>query len=77
VRQLKWKGDIPRRTAPTQESGVLKGDSNIRSSRKGRRSQNENLTRIRLQQASGEAEERGLAASVSTEECDALPCLQA
>ena len=73
VRHLKWKGDIPCRTAPTEKSRILKGDSNIFSSSQSGCSSNQDFACVRLKKAGGQAQEGGLAAAICTKKCDALP----
>ncbi len=73
VRHLKWKGNIPCRTAPTEKSRILKGDSDIRSSSQSGCARNQDFACVRMQKASGQAQEGGLAAPICTKKCNALP----
>ena len=73
MRHLERKGDIPCRTAPTEKSRVLKGDSNIFSSSQSGCTRNQDFACVGLQKASGQAQEGGLAAPICTKKCDALP----
>ena len=72
MRHLKWKGNIPCRTAPTEKSRILKGDSDIRSSSQSRCARNQDFACVRLQKASGQAQEGGLAAPICTKKCNTL-----